>query len=410
MKKGIRFFVVFSFTGILSLTLIYSLFWTRMIMTPGERGGSDFMGLYAGARIAQEYGFRSMYDMALQIEIQTRAAGYEFSNEHIPYFTHPPFIVPLGMLISDENYVASLIRWSVVILLFNGIAVFLLIKSTARLNFTNQQRWLLAAGTFLFWPTFSGFMNGQDAILLLLGASIWFYFLLEDKPFTAGLGLGLAVIRPQSAILLMAPFLMRHRKLLWGAVISGGILAIVSLALIGQDGLSRYIDILGVVEGDIWRLPHSLDMPTISGILRRNTEALDKNVFRSVMLGGYLVGLTLVTFWLGGSRKFGAKQAGLLTLAALFFVPYAHYHELTLLLIPIYCMIHLLKDKDVIPANYLAIAPLAVSLFLMIGFLGGGALKYPLVYLVMLALAYGLFFHDKLTKKGGPRANSVPVP
>lgn len=409
MKKGIRFFVVFSFTGILSLTLIYALLWTRMVMTPGERGGSDFMGNYAGARIAQEYGFRYVYDTALQIEIQTRAAGYEFSNEHIPYFTHPPFIVPLSMLISDENYVASLVRWSLLLLLFNGVTVYFLMKSLARLNFTPPQRWLLAAGTFLFWPTYLGFANGQDAIVLLLGASIWFYFLLEDKPFPAGLGLGLAVIRPQSAILLMAPFLLRHRKLLWGAVISGGILAVVSLAMIGLDGIPPYINILGVVEGDIWRLPHSLDMPTISGMIRRNTDVLDKNILRSIMLGGYFVGL-LASLWLGASRQFGAKQAGLLMLATLLFVPYAHYHELMYLLVPIYCVIYLLGKENAVPANYLAALPLAISLFLMIGFLGGGALKYPLVYLVMLALAYGLFFHDKLTPKSGPRANSVQVP
>lgn len=410
MKKGVRFFVVFSLTGILSLTLIYSLFWTRMIMTPGERGGSDFMGLYAGARIAQERGFQYMYDTALQIEIQTRAAGYEFSAEHIPYFTHPPFIVLPGILITDENYMMSLIRWSGVTLLFNGLAVFLLMKSTARLHFTKQQRWLLAAGTFLFWPTFSGLMNGQDAIFLLVGASIWFYFLLEDKPFNAGLGLGLAVIRPQSAILLMAPFLMRNRKLFLGAVISGGILAIISLALIGQDGLSLYFHILAVVEGDIWRLPHSLDMPTISGILRRNAETLNQDILRPIMLGGYFVGLSLATLWLGKSRPFGPKQAGLLILVMLLFVPYAHYHELTLLLIPIYGIIHLLGRENALSANYLAALPLATSIVLMIGFSGSGALKYPLVYLVMLALAYGLFFHDKLTPKSGPRANSVQVP
>lgn len=406
MKKGIRFFFVFSFSGILALTLIYSLLWIRMIMTPGERGGSDFMGLYAGARIAQGYGFQYMYDTALQIEIQTQAAGYEFSNEHIPYFTHPPFIVLLGMLISDENYVASLMRWSVVILLFNGIAVFFLMKSIANLKLTHPQRWLLAVGTFLFWPTFSGLMNGQDAIVFLAGASIWLYFLLEEKPLKAGLGLGLAVIRPQSAILLMAPFLVRNRKVLWGALLSGGALAIISLALIGRDGLPLYVNILGVVEKDIWRLPHSLDMPTLSGILRRNAETLDKNSIRFIMSGGYLVGI-LAALWLGKDRKFGVKQAGLLTLAMLLFVPYAHYHELTLLLVPIYAIIHLLGKEGAIPANYLAALPLVVSILLMLGFSGSGNFRFVPVYLVMFALAYGLVFHARIAKKESPQVDQA---
>jgi len=294
MKKDFDFHRIFVLTGIISLALIYLLLWLRMLTTKSEYDGADFMGLYSAARISQEYGFPFIYDAEMQVDVQSQLVGYPFPVEQTSYFTHPPFILLLVNLISDENYTESLIRWMIILLLLNGASVFILMKSVSALNLGKRSQWILAISTFLFLPTFSGFINGQDVILLLLGTSIWMFQLFGGKPFAAGLGLGLSVIRPQTAILLTAPFLLNRRKVFWGAVLCSGTLGIISLALIGPAGLQRYFNILGVVEGGMGHLPHSLDMPTISGMLRRTFGAMDRNLFRYVIWSGYLGGLTII--------------------------------------------------------------------------------------------------------------------
>ena len=73
-----------------------------------------------------------------------------------------------------------------------------------------------------------------------------------------------------------------------------------------------------------------------------------------------------------------------------------HYHELTLLLIPIFCVIRLLERQNIIQQYYLAVLPLIVSWLSALGFLGSGVLKFPIIYSVMLVLAYLLITSGKV--------------
>lgn len=395
-KKNIDFLFVLAMAGILSLGLLYFLLWARMIVTKSERDGSDFMGLYSGARIAQESGFPFIYDVEKQISVQSRVVGFQFPEDQTSYFTHPPFITLLVRLITDDVYAQSLVRWTLILLILNRLAVSVLMKAVSTLDFSRGEKWILAAGTFLFLPTFSGIMNGQDVLVLLLGASLWMLHLMTGNQFRAGLWLGLAAIRPQMALMLSIPFLFRHQKVLVGAAITGSILAALSLGMIGMDGLTRYIHVLEVVEGGMWYLPHSKDMPTISGVIRQFFAGIEQNTFRMTVWGVYFVGIGGLSIL---SRKISVIQErhiGLLVLAGLIFVPYAHYHELTLLLVPMFCLIRICAEKKLVSGKMLALFPLVVSFFLMIGFIGAGTWKYLLVHITMIAIGYLLLFPEKI--------------
>jgi hypothetical protein len=239
-------------------------------------------------------------------------------------------------------------------------------------------------------------MNGQDVLIILLGTSVWMLQLRSGKEFSAGLWLGLSAIRPQTAIFLSTPFILRKQKVLLGFVLGAGVLALISLALIGPSGLQKYITILGVVEGEMWRLPHAKDMPTISGFIRRNFEEVDRDFFRYFTLGGFITGILSISYWWRKSVEISEKQIGLLILAGLVFVPYAHYHELSLLLIPIICLIRILLTKNLISRQFAQLLPLCTSILLLAGFSGGGSLKYMIVYLVMLFLGFFLLFPEKI--------------
>jgi hypothetical protein len=96
------------------------------------------------------------------------------------------------------------------------------------------------------------------------------------------------------------------------------------------------------------------------------------------------------------SLEIGEKQIGLLILAGLVFVPYAHYHELSLLLIPMVFLIRIFLTNNLISKQSAQLLPLCVSILLITGFSGGGFLKYIVVYLVMLFLGFFLLFPEKI--------------
>ncbi|PJB65183.1 MAG: hypothetical protein CO094_10565 [Anaerolineae bacterium CG_4_9_14_3_um_filter_57_17] len=394
MRLNVNWQRVFMLSGLMSLAVLYALLWAQMINSKTERVGSDFIGLYTGARLSQSASYSSIYAIEKQQNIQADVVGFAFHPDQTGYFTHPPFVVPLVALITSQDYALSLARWTLILLGFHALNTFLLLQSLPKDAFTKSERWLLAAGVFLFLPTFSGLMNGQDVAILLLGVTLWMLQLLNEKPFSAGVGLGLAVIRPQLALMLAVPFLARHRKVFAGFFICGLALALFSLVLIGMRGTLDYLQIVRVVEGGLWNHSHAKDMPAISGFLRRNFETMNQDLFRAFIWGAFLAGLAALSLWWRKAQQIGAKEIGLLVLLGLILVPYAHYHELTLLLIPIFCLIHIWAQKKRIANQILVSLPLAASLLMLSGLSGSGAFKYPAVYLIMAANAYFLLFSD----------------
>lgn len=268
-----------------------------MINTPVERAGSDFIGLFTGARLSQLYDYSAMYDIEKQQNLQAEVVGFEFHPNQTGYFTHPPFVVPLVRLITTSDYTTSLIRWTIILLALNALTVYLLVQTLPQGYFSKKETWILGLGAFLFTPTFSGLMNGQDTAVLALGAAIWMHQIFRNKPTLAGLGLSLSAIRPQMAILYTLPFLFKHPKVFWGAVIGGLGLAIFSILLIGPDQLPVYLNIIQVVESGMWDLPHTTDMPTFSGFIRRNFEHTNQEIYRNLIWSVFLMGLTTISIW-----------------------------------------------------------------------------------------------------------------
>src|SRR4030095_14313163 len=110
----------------------------------------------------------------------------------------------------------------------------------------------------------------------------------------------------------------------------------------------------------------------------------------------YLIGVIVFSIWWLRSDEITEKHIGLMTLFAIFLLPYAQYHELTLLLMPIFCLLRILK-KNNIDQYYLAVAPLIVSWLSALGFAGSGVLKFPIIYTVMFILGYLLLHPEKLS-------------
>ena len=376
---------IVTFAAAISLLLYYGFYWVDLLGDPDQRTGSDFMGVYVFGRITQTTGFQHLYDIAEHQKIEEQVVGHPVTPI---FYTHLPFTAPLAAAIVDEDYLVSFKRWALILLLLNALSVYLLANLLDIKRFTRENGLILILGSFFFDPTMSGFMNGQDTALLLLGAALWAQGMFSKKYFLAGLGLSLTTVRPQAALFLAIPFLFKHRKVFWGFVLGSSILAGISISLLKIDGTLKFIESLRYIERTIWVEPHSFDMPTISGIIRRNFTVTNPALAKTLVWICYLTGITVFSAWWYRSHEITERHIGLLAIFAIFLLPYAHYHELTLLLIPIFCLLRILERNEDIPQYYIAILPLTVSWLSSLGFIGSGIMKFPIVYSVMFALAY----------------------
>ena len=386
---------ILALVGVFSLMLYYSLYWVNLLNDPDQRTGADFIGFYNFGRITQERGIQHIYDISEQQRIEDKVVGRPVK---VTFYTHLPFIAPLAAIIVNEHYLDSFKRWAWIMLLFNAMSVYLLVNTLDLKRFTRENVLILVLGAFFFDPTASGFMNGQDTCILLLGMVLWLWGMKSQRYFLAGLGLSLTTVRPQIALFVAIPFLFQYRKVFWGFALGASILAGISIGLLRIDGSLKFLESLRYIESTIWTEPHSLDMPTISGIIRRNIPVVNPTYAKAFVWICYLAGIVAFSAWWYRSKEITEKHIGLISIFSVFLLPYAHYHELTLLLIPIFCILQVWEIHAYVDTYYLALLPLIVSWLSALGYAGSGFLKFPIVYMVMAALSYCLIYPEKILR------------
>jgi hypothetical protein len=386
--KGIRVHRMLALGGIAALVIVYPLLWLRMIRTPAERSGSDFIAFYAAGRVAQEHGLPQVYEALLQQSVQEQVVGFPLVPGQVLLYNHVPYLLPLLIVVVSPAYAASFVRWMVVLLVLFILAALLLARLLQRRDWHRRQTLVPAAGMLLFFPAFVSLMNGQDSAFTTLGLCLWLYGLLTGRDAVAGLGLALVTVRPHIALMLAVPFLMRHgRVLLWFAAGSAA-LGLISLLLLGWQGVLGFVDLLRVTAGGEFYGMNESAMVNLVGVLTRLFPGMDADPIRWIGWGAYLAGMLCLCLLWRRSRTLDERHFSLAVLLAIFLAPHLHYHDLALLLIPLVgCMLTLERSgwADLRTAGLL---PLGCSLCLLLGSLVPG-LKYnlPAVLIAILALA-----------------------
>ena len=133
--------------GIAYLLLIYPLLYVRVISDPAQRTAADFLPFYAAGRIAITQGMSKVYDWEAQRNAESDVLnetirqmlvsrgqpvtpqdfGAPIQMNEVNPFPHPPFIVPVLMLLARLDYVPAFVTWSVLMsILFILCAIILL--------------------------------------------------------------------------------------------------------------------------------------------------------------------------------------------------------------------------------------------------------------------------------------------
>lgn len=367
---------IFVLVATISLVIIYAAIWARMITDNAQRTGTDFIAFYAGGRVAQQYGFGQAYNIPLQKQIQEEQVGFELANRQVLLYNHLPHLLPVLWLVMNDNYIASLITWALCLLGCYVLSLRLAFKLLpgALTNATSKTAYW--GGGLLFFPVFISLLQGQDTAFLFLGVTLWLIGLAANRPWLAGLGLGLTAIRPHMALLLTIPFAFRQQRIfLWAAGVAG-LLTLFSLWLIGWQGVQEFINILLISAGGEWFGMNEKDMFNLIGVFFRVFPQADPGVLRSIAWGMYVLSIGGLSFAWKKSPAVDDRLTGVAILLALLASPHLHYHDLALLWFPL-----MFVGYGIGKNTGLMLVP-AVSLVLLFSFFIP-PLKFVVPYLVM---------------------------
>ena len=376
---------IFVAASLLSLCLSYVGIWLQLINDPTERTGADFIAFYTAGRIAQSEGAANVYDPVLQQQIQQQVVGFPLVPGQVLLYNHLPYLIPILKVLMGARYVDSFYRW-IVIMIAVYFAGILVLSGVLRERGVDRRSILLAAaGSLLFLPVFFSLMNGQDTAFLFLGAALWMYGLLSGKEYVAGLGLSLTTIRPHIALFLAIPMVFHSARVFLSFLLGSVILAMVSVFILGLDGTREFINILLISTGGEWYGMKENAMFNLIGLLTRAVPQLGSSMIRLIGWIAYIVGMVSVCYlwWKTGAGK--NLPIGVSVVLALFFAPHLHFHDLALLLIPIYELIRMSRENEILKTSILITMPIAISLLLLISNISP-YLQYTVPYLVMIVL------------------------
>ena len=384
MKRSSRL-RIFIAASMAALFISYLGIWIRLINDPVERTGADFIHFYSAGRIAQLYGPSHVYDLALQQEMEEEQVGFSLAREQILPYNHMPFLIPVLQAMVDENYIGSFYRWDalMIIVYLLGAAVIGLLLTQAGL----QRQWVLIAqiSGLLFLPYFFSLMNGQDTAFVFLGTAVWVYGLLSGRPLLAGLGLSMTTIRPHIALLLALPMFFHNQKIFLGFLLGSGVLALLSVSILGFQGTLEFIDILLLSAAGTGHGIKQAAMFNLIGLLMRIMPWLGEDGVR--LVGWVIYGTAIIVLCILWAKHNSLQdwRIGLTATLAVFVAPHLHFHDLTLLLIPLFEIMRLSQTNDVLKTPIAVAAPLAVSILLLMSNISP-SLQYTVPYLIMLAL------------------------
>jgi hypothetical protein len=388
--KQVNFRRVFVLAGLTTLVIVYVLLWLRMISSPSERTGSDFISAYTGGRVADIWGAANVYNLEYQQVVQQGVVGFALAPDQVLMFEHPPYLVPLLSLFMDGNYLASLDRYAILMVVIYAAGMAVAYRLIRLDGWERAPALLMLAGMVTFYPLFVSLLNTQDTALMVLGGFLWLLGLWQKKDVLAGLGLALTTVRPHIALLLALPFLFRRRGVFWGFCLATVGLAGISWLAVGISGLEAYARLLLTAAGGEGFGTHESAMINLIGLLWR----IDPNLGGDTIhwIGWAVYGVTLVglcVMW-ARSREIAEKQIGLAVTLVVFVAPHLHYHDLTLLLVALAAALLALVRGGFLRAQKAALIPLVLSMALLFSNFAA-VLEYAFPYLVMLLLVVVLY-------------------
>lgn len=387
MKK--RFLDIRNTTLIVGITLLI-LFYIGYFIYGFQieiNGGVDYLAHYSAGYIMRYEKPSEVYNQLVQKSVQVKIFKSDGSSQFYPY-NHPPLLLGILRLLTDTNYLMSYIRWLLMLLVFHLLGLIIQFRLMTFVGWTpSPDLWIFCVSSFLFYPAFLAYIRGQDSTFFLLGISLWSFGILTSQDKYAGLGLTLALIRPQIIFVLVIPFLFKRQKVLMWFILFSILLFIYCYFLVGYQGLIGFVEIL-FVSGQGYGFDVD-KMITFMGAIQRAFPTIEPQMLHFIGYGGYFLAIIpLCILWVK-SKFIELKHIGLALLVSMLVTPHMHNHDFVILLIPTMgATVSLIKFRGM-SQKFAPLLPLCVSLVLLLKDITN---IFLLTYLLFILLAVLLWF------------------
>jgi hypothetical protein len=268
--------------------------------------GLDFHTYAAAAKVGLQQGWSHIYEQRLV----TVAQASLVPDERTQPFLSPPPVAWLAALLVRLPYDLAFVVWSLV----TALAVVLAIAWSSA--WRGAGRWLAAGLVITPWWFLIADWVGQVVPLVAVGILVGWRLLREDRDMTAGLVLGLVLLKPNTAFLVPLALLAvgRTRTFLTWLVVAGVGLVLL-FETVGATGLAAYVN----------QLEHP---PLGTDALSLEAAFGDSGSIMFVLRVGIIATVLAAA---RGMRKSPGLAIVVGTLGSLLVTPYLHLSDLTLL-------------------------------------------------------------------------------
>jgi len=228
---------------------------------------NDFRLAYGAALVGIRNGYSHLYDLAAQ-QSAIQSLGPGFNPQ--PFISPPPLAwlaTPFVVL----PFPLALIIWTALLLAALVWAWYLLAPSEGLAKVAHLA---LLLGVF---PVAFGVMVGQPGALVAAAVATAWWLMRRGHSVWAGIALSLIVLKPQMAFLIPICLLVSGHARTFGAWLAVSlVIGLVALALLGPDGVTRYIDVLKLTQTPAWDITrhYSISGPIGLGPLLNVAQAV----------------------------------------------------------------------------------------------------------------------------------------
>jgi hypothetical protein len=206
---------------------------------------SDLTLDYIGARIGIEHGWNHLYSLTLQQQLfEQLRPGVIFNDGQ--WFVSPPPLAWLALPLTAIGPASAFYLWFALSVLALVATWWFAAPGTG----WRRLLWLLAA--LAWYPVLYELSLGQPILFVLLAVAGCWKLAEAGKPYLAGVVLAVSTLKPQLALFVPAVLLLAGRwRIVVGWAVPAAILAGLSLAMLGGDGLGDYRHLLTEEQRDI---------------------------------------------------------------------------------------------------------------------------------------------------------------
>jgi hypothetical protein len=363
---------------------------------------TDFVNFYAAASIMRSGNGANLY----QPQTQQAALRSILGRDSTQYFLHPAFeatiLAPLSRLTVEHAFVLWT-AFNVAVLALLPLVLMPCVPLVAR-------RPYLGLLGFCFLPALTAITLGQDSILLLFVLSLSYRLLSKQEDFAAGLILALMAVKFQYLIVLILLFVVARKYRTVGGVGVGCLcLALLSFLATGWRGLLDYPRFVLDFNAHLGYggLKPSL-MVNVRGFVA-GIGVEQHSLFYAMVGAAVLLGLSAAC----ALKTTPPPKKGLLfavfVAVALVASPYAHFPDMTILLLPILVATDWITSnwRRSAGTNYIRFGSIAIAcacVFLgpaILVLLGGHYwwnsriyLLFPLIVFLIVTLTTELYFGE----------------